>query len=344
VGTIYGTTFDDGWTRPTAAGGINPAAGTLFGRTYAYEQFGSFVPGDIPGLILFLRSDAGITPVLSNVVATGTSPPAVTFSGLPSPLLPVEVDVTGTGALGVPFTWKLGGVVQGSGITAANVPLGLGTLAAQFPVGAYTNNDVYKANVQASAWADQSGAGNNAVQATSSHQLVFNLTGANNNQPYLSNPSGLGTNLMTGTFAIAPTNVTLFVVAAYVSNAAQQTPFCTNDINVGSAFFYKNPGMCARVDATTLIDTPNTESALDAAFHVHVLTANSSFITYYRDGLQRTQIAGNGAPVSQTAFTIGQFGTSTSFPWPGGISGILAYNSALSPAQVALVSAYALNM
>jgi hypothetical protein len=177
--TLYGTTFDDGWTRPTP-GGIMPASGTIYGKTYPYGTYGQFLPDSIPGLVLWLRADLGITAVMSAVVAAGTAPPAVTLTGVPSPLLPVEIDITGTGALGVPFTWKLGGVVQATGlVTAANVPLGSGTLAAQFTIGAYTNDNVYTATVNVSAWADQSNQTASFVQATSANQPSFTVSGIN---------------------------------------------------------------------------------------------------------------------------------------------------------------------
>ena len=113
---------------------------------------GDFLPTDIPGLVLWLRSDLGITGVMSAVGSAGTSPPVVTLTGTPSPLLPVEIDITSPGLRGVAlFQWKLAGIVQATGlVTGANVVLGTGTLAAQFTGGAsaYLADNVYTATVQ----------------------------------------------------------------------------------------------------------------------------------------------------------------------------------------------------
>jgi lysophospholipase L1-like esterase len=287
-------------------------------------------PMPAANLSLLLESDVGITGVMGTVVATGTTPPTVTLTGSPVGAPLIEADIQSAGALGTAkFQWKLNGVIQQAGlVTAATVLLGTTGLTVNFAAGTYAADNVYKSTPTVSAWADQSGRGNNAAQATQAKQLTFNATGGPGGYPYLSNPVGLGTILMTGSFATSVTTCTIFVVSAYVA-AVSQVPFATNDINTGAAFYYQNPGMSARVNETTLITTPNTEVALDTVFHVHAITADANFVTYYKDGVQRTQIAANGAPVAQTIYTIGQWGTSASYPWKGGIAAIAEYSASL---------------
>lgn len=157
----------------------------------------SFTPKSVAGLALWLRSDLGITFVMGPVVATGTAPPAVTLTGTPVTASSIEIDITLTGILGTAtFQWKLAGVVQQTGqLTAATFALGTTGLTANFPVGAYVNDNVFVSSPQVSAWADQSGLGNNFSQGTASRQPIFNANGfGTNSRPFLSTvaASGMG--------------------------------------------------------------------------------------------------------------------------------------------------------
>jgi hypothetical protein len=155
-----------------------------------------FTPKSIPGLILWLRSDMGVTGVMSAVTASGTAPPTVTLSGTPNVavLTNVEIDISTTGTLGTAtFQWKQNGSVQQTGqTTAATFALGSTGLTANFSVGAYTNNDVYTALVQVSAWADQSGSGNNTTQSTGSNQPAYHSSGGGSSGlvPYIQFTAG----------------------------------------------------------------------------------------------------------------------------------------------------------
>jgi hypothetical protein len=293
----------------------------------------ALVPLPSANLVLCLEGDYGVTGVMGAVVATGTGTQAVTLTGTPVGAPLVEIDLLTAGALGVAKAQlKVNGSFQFVFQLAATVPLGFG-LTANFPAATYNADNVYTSTPTVGTWADQSGLGANAVQATQSHQPTYNPTGGPNGAPYLSNPQatgggGLGT--MTGTFAQSLTACTVFVVASYVSTGNGEVPFATNDINTGTALFYQNPGMSVRANETTLITTQNSEPALDAAFHTHAYVIDSSFITYYRDGLQRTRIPSNGLPVAQTVYNLFMFGTNTSFPWKGGIAAVAVYNTALA--------------
>jgi len=89
------------------------------------------------------------TIVMLSVASAGTAPPAVTLTGTPvAQSTTIEIDITTGGARGTAlFTWKLGGVVQATGqTTAATFVLGTTGLTANFPVGTYTNDNVYTAS------------------------------------------------------------------------------------------------------------------------------------------------------------------------------------------------------
>lgn len=76
---------------------------------------------------------------------TGTDP-LITWSGTPvAQNTSIEIDITSSGVLGVStFQWLLNGVVQAVGVaTAASVVLGTTGVTVNFPVGSYTNGNVY---------------------------------------------------------------------------------------------------------------------------------------------------------------------------------------------------------
>jgi hypothetical protein len=148
---------------------------------------GAFVntPASLPGLAFWVRSDLGVTLVQGPVVATGTSPPAVTFSGTPSSTsnsIVLTCTAAGTNTTAT-FSWTLNGVAQTPFTAAATVVLTGTGITATFPVGAYTNTpsaDTYTSVVTVSAWADQSGNGHTASQATALQQFAYLPTGGPN--------------------------------------------------------------------------------------------------------------------------------------------------------------------
>ena len=162
-------------------------------------------PLDIPGCILWLRADLGVTVVQGPVVATGTTPPTVTMTGTPaSSTNTLEIDITLTGLRGTAtFTWKLNGVVQQTlQLTAATFVLGATGITANFSAGTYTNDNVYKSVVTVSAWADQSTAGNNVIQATAANQPAFVANGINGQPTFQYN--GTSQFLAAAAMTIAP--------------------------------------------------------------------------------------------------------------------------------------------
>lgn len=127
--------------------------------------------GSFAGSKVLLDAGVGVTLGLTPR-ATGTTPPVVTFTTMPA--LGVRVEIQTTGARGAAtFRWSPDNGttwVQSGQVTAATFPLS--GLAAggilNFPVGTYTNDNVYQATV--SNWADGSGTGNHLAQPTAALQ------------------------------------------------------------------------------------------------------------------------------------------------------------------------------
>jgi len=130
----------------------------------------------------------GAATINSTMVATGTTPPAVSISGT-APFTNVdkiEIDITLGGARGTAlFQWKLNGVVQATGVvTAATNVLGTTGLTANFPVGTYNADNVYtKTNdPTANGWPTAGtmvvlGAGGPGLASTASIDLLNNSQG-----------------------------------------------------------------------------------------------------------------------------------------------------------------------
>ena len=138
-----------------------------------------FSPTWIPGLALWLRADLGVTAVAGPVTATGTTPPTVTLAGTPTATQTaaatpyVELDCTTLGILGTSkYTLKLNGATVATNVASASSGVSIpgSGLTAGWAAGASAVNDVYTANVVASAWADQSGNGNTLSQGTTSQR------------------------------------------------------------------------------------------------------------------------------------------------------------------------------
>jgi len=202
---------------------------------------GAFVPTQIAGLALWLRADLGVTIVQGPVVATGTTPPAVTMAGTPSSSTnTIVLTCTGAGTnTTATFSWTLNGVAQTPFTAAATVVLTGTGITATFPVGAYTNTpsaDTYTSVVTVSAWADQSGTGNNVSQGAAANQATFVASSAG----YGSTPvlSFAGSQWLTRSFTIAQ-SYTTYVVGnlsgaggSYFGNVSEMFGNGTNTLGI----------------------------------------------------------------------------------------------------------------
>jgi hypothetical protein len=305
-----------------------------------------FFPSDVAGLLLDFDPRFGVTSVMSAVTAAGTSPPTVTISGLPDPLGAVEIDITGTGALGVPFTWKIDGVVQATGLTtAANVALS-GTLAAQFPVGAYTNNDVYTANCQVSSFVDRQSA-LTVSQATSVNQPLYSQTLGANGQPQFS--------CATNTFWLDNTTTnpitsgtarTIFAVASIGSTASGHSgTLCTFRVtnpeltiqyyNAGDGnTYFGSDGATVNYSNTTAIVAGN--NVLQYGYVV------GSPLTFLLNGVSQTAVGNAVAETGTTGFRL--LRSNAGQQWVGNFYRLLLYTGTLAVGDATRVRQYLGNL
>lgn len=152
-------------------------------------------------LVAWYRSDLGVTLVQGPVIATGTTPPAVTMTGTPaSSTNTIVITITLPGVVGVAqFSWSLNGVTQQTGQTVtSSFVLGATGITANFAAGTYntvSTPDTYTSVVTVSSWADQSGHGFTATQATALQQFAYSPTGGPNSTPVMVGNSANVTNM-----------------------------------------------------------------------------------------------------------------------------------------------------
>ena len=176
--SAYGVARD--YRHNQVASNVTPGAGHGSG-------WQGFSPMWIPSLVLFVQgSGLGVTSGIGSVTATGTTPPTVTLAGTPtatqtSAATPyVELDCTTLGILGTSkYTLKLNGTIVATNVASASSGVSIpgSGLTAGWAAGASAVNDIYTANVVASAWADQSGNGNTLSQGTTSQRPIYASTG-----------------------------------------------------------------------------------------------------------------------------------------------------------------------
>lgn len=309
---------------------------------------GDFLPTDIPGLVLWLRSDLGITAVMSAVASAGTSPPVVTLTGTPSPLLPVEIDITLPGLRGVAmFQWKLGGIVQQTGlVTGASVALGSGTLAAQFTGGAsaYLGDNVYTATVQVSAWADQSGIGNSVTQGVLASSPGYSLSGAPNALPSLT----FASQFMTGPaapFTVASTWTLLLITKPNNASASGCLYSCGASAGVGLSLFQGTVTASRREINFNGVNTDEaTGTATSTNWEKWVITNSASPAQTMRvGGIPQTVTPGNVSPGGTSASQeIGNRTNGGPIFFNGSHAEIIAYNAALTTTQILSLENYGL--
>jgi len=304
-----------------------------------------FTPGNITGVKVWLRADLGITFAMGAVVATGTAPPAVTLTGISVDPLPIEIDLQTTGILGVAtFQWKLGTIVQQVGqITTATFPLGTTGLTANFPVGAYVNDNVYVSTPIVSAWTDQSGQGNSVSQGTASKQPAYTLISAGTNgQPSLSFAASAGQELgNNGVTPVPAHDFTMIDVCITGNSASTHTPFACGG---GEASFLQvangSPGTRGFVFAGIAADADSTNSG---TLEVWVATNSIGDAQTLRiNGTGQALAPNNTVSGARTAgLDVGnnRFGGGGNF-YNGRILELIACTPALSAGQLTQLSSY----
>lgn len=175
-------------------------------------------------LVAWYRADLGVTLVQGPVVATGTSPPTVTMTGTPATAAnTIIITITLSGIVGVAqFSWSLNGVTQQTGQTVvSSFSLGATGITALFPAGTYntvSTPDVYTSVVTVSSWADQSGNGHTASQATALQQFAYLPTGGPNSRAAVAGSNANNTFMLAAIGTLAKP-CWVWIVARYTSAA-----------------------------------------------------------------------------------------------------------------------------
>lgn len=164
----------------------------------------SFAIGNLRNLAAWYRADQGIT-IGGTPLASGTTPPAVTYTGTLTGVSGLYVQIDGAGARGVAtFKWSLdgGSTFQATAVlTAATVALSgaASAVTVNFPVGTYATNNIYRATT--AQWSDLSGNVRHLLQATPAKQPAP-IISAVNGQPALRFDTSAGMFLDTGAFTL----------------------------------------------------------------------------------------------------------------------------------------------
>lgn len=214
--------------KPAPSGGIvvpGTAAWTLAAQALSATGAVIATPTTLAGLVAWYRADLGVTLVQGPVVATGTSPPAVTMTGTPATAAnTIIITITLSGIVGVAqFSWSLNGVTQQTGQTVTSTfALGATGITAHFPAGTYntvSTPDVYTSVVTVSSWADQSGNGHTASQATALQQFAYLPTGGPNSRAAVAGNSAQTTFMTAAIGALAKPCWVWMVYQATASNS-----------------------------------------------------------------------------------------------------------------------------
>jgi hypothetical protein len=274
------------------------------------------------GLKLWLRADMGIT-LGGTLLASGTTPPVVTITGTPTSQVGLHVEIDsvagGTGLGQATFKWSTnnGTSYVATGVaTAASVVLGTTGVTAQFAAGPYNIDNKWDATV--SAWADQSGNGNHATQATAAQQPVFSLAGYGGH-PGLHYGGGLAKGLATGAIALNGAQTLMGAMQGAVGTAWVLVHIAVQATANGSEVFGRTGGHAAASRA----NVRSTKTASPAAYlsdglrHTFAMTCDGTHAGHllYRDGAAYTTVTAlandTGAASASGVLSIGNNPTFT---------------------------------
>ena len=296
-------------------------------------QVPPFVPTNIAGLKLWLDPRFGITYVQGPVVATGTTPPAVTFAGTPSSSAnSIVLTCTGVGTnTTATFSWTLNGVAQAPFTAAATVVLPGTGITATFPVGAYTNTpsaDTYTSVVTSSAWQDtQSGGGLSVVQATPTSQPPLKAV-----DPIYSNMPTFG---FSGGFLSVANPVKSQPWTVYILGEA---PSGINNVffdDTNTIFGYSTSGILS-LFAGAGLNTGN----VSAGKHALAFVLNGTSSAIYVDSAATPAATGNASTIAPGGTFILGSQAAGALPLNGKECIVLSYAGAHTQAQVAQVLAW----
>jgi len=306
-------------------------------RNYLSARYGEVAdpPLLIPGCQLWLRADRGITYVQGPVTSSGGSQPVVTLTGTPfSSANNIVITMQLPGFTGTAtFSWSLNGVTQQTGVlTGSAVVLTGSGITAAFGAGVYTTGNTYSSVVTVSAWADLSGHGNNAAQATASQQPTYSAADAN----YGGQPSVVFTTAstqgLTSSFAVSQPDTIVIIGTSFTRGAGAGSAFI--DTASGSRqLIWLNSSGVFQMYAGSFVGI-----AGNFLPHMFMAVYNGASSSLYVDNSQTAAASGNaGANNLASAGIAGIIGTDS---LNGSIAEMIVYNGALGAAQLAQLSAY----
>lgn len=304
-----------------------------------------FLPRDLPGCVLWLRADLGIT-FGATLTSQGTTPPVVTISGTPTSLfgLHIEIDSTagGTGLGQATFKWSTnnGTSYVATGVaTAASVVLGSTGITAAFPAGPYNTDNKYDATVSQAN--DMSGLGNNATPASTT-RATLTMAGINS-RPSFSFPGSANQQLQTGNLSLGAFSVLL--VAKLSGTAGYLWTHNANTVN--GAYLYGDVS-----NTTTIVRSSNasaydksTNWAVDNVARAIVLTFDGTHAGHkiYFGGVTQTLANVSAVDPGTSAVSGPMFITTTqsgTAPSTGLVGEAAVWTRALTASDVAKLSAY----
>lgn len=311
---------------------------TLFGRTHKVKTAfnGPILPSDLGGLQLWLRADLGLTYGTSPIIATGTTPPAVTLTGTPNDVYSFEIDITTLGVRGVAvFKWSSdGGSTYTTGVlTAATVVLGSTGVTANFPTGTYAADNVYTSFSTVIQWNDQSGTGDtnkNMLVGTNVAPKAIKSDVSLNNRPAI-NFLDRASKLQSGNWiSVVPFPSTIYVVgyqaAPIVGIGIDGTTTGQRQYIYVSASTSASAGTSGSADLTASTGTDTS--------HPHIYCCN--FDSTGKLFVDNSQVAGDSESLTTknpTGVTIGGHATLTNLSWAGNIGEALIYSGSHSSLQ-----------
>jgi len=323
------------------------------GRVHGAPFRQPFNPAHVAGLFAWYRASQGAT-LGSTPLATGTAPPVVTIATTDG-ALPVasglRIEITTTGARGTAdFRWSVndGATFEASAVlTAATVTLGPANITVTFPVGTYTNDNVYRATC--SQWNDMSPNALNLSQATAANQPVRNPKNTSaNGRPTIdtSDTTDVLTNATAG--ALNPLHDGTGGTLVYAIRVPSPVPaqwefFGTNNAEVS------NPGVRIAVLSPSLFHIVTNAAGTRLFLPATAVSANTNYV--FSVGLKTGASPEFYARKDGTQFASGSFAAAASAANHGGSVAVggrqngslsvasamfefIVYNSQLSAADV----------
>jgi hypothetical protein len=222
----------------------------------------------------------------------------------------------------------------------------------QFPAGTYNLFDSFTANLNVSAWADQSTNAYNVFQATVAEQPQYFGAGGPNNVPHLtfgSNDYLLLDNTITD--LLTSGNPRTVLVACQATNGTGGTLVCFRRSTSGGATVCSCSLLAQSSTIYVYSDGRNSDSnasyggtiPTDVPIVLDWELATSSIPAFAINGVAQSIAQGQGAMSADTGadgFTVGNREDAVPYQWPGDIYEVVVYNRVLAASELTRVRRY----